>query len=59
VKELHLWRCVLVVKYGEGVVLNGFGGPMAWDMFAQHFDFVVGMGNQIRFDMKDGVVIFL
>ncbi len=30
---------------------------MGWDSFAQHLDFVVGMGPRFACGMRDGVVI--
>uniref|UniRef100_A0A2N9GN59 Reverse transcriptase domain-containing protein n=1 Tax=Fagus sylvatica TaxID=28930 RepID=A0A2N9GN59_FAGSY len=61
-EEHHLWRRVLVAKYG--VDFGGWrtsrtrspygcgvwkGIVLGWDDYFQHIEFVVGLGNRIRF----------
>uniref|UniRef100_A0A2N9I6Z1 Reverse transcriptase zinc-binding domain-containing protein n=1 Tax=Fagus sylvatica TaxID=28930 RepID=A0A2N9I6Z1_FAGSY len=62
IEETHLWRRVLVVKYGVesgGWITNKPRGPngcsvwkhirMGWDGFSAHAGFDVGLGNRVLF----------
>uniref|UniRef100_A0A2N9J584 UBC core domain-containing protein n=1 Tax=Fagus sylvatica TaxID=28930 RepID=A0A2N9J584_FAGSY len=61
-EEHHLWRRVLVAKYGVergGWITNIPRGShgcslwkhirMGWDVFSSHFDFEVGLGDRVLF----------
>jgi hypothetical protein len=66
---MHLWRWVLVAKYGVergGWITNKPWGThgcslwkhirMGWDDFSTHLGFDVGLGNRVLSGMIDGVL---